>query len=56
MLVLKHEDEETQVELVGGTVEDALKEAGIELGEKEEADEAPDTFLTDGMVITISRE
>ena len=32
------------------------KEAGIELGEKEEADEAPDTFLTDGMVITISRE
>ena len=44
-VTIKHEDEETQVELVGGTVEDALKEAGIELGEKEEADEAPDTFL-----------
>ncbi|MCR5005214.1 MAG: ubiquitin-like domain-containing protein [Clostridiales bacterium] len=55
-VTIKHEDEEIQVELVGGTVADALKEAGIELGEKEEADEAPDTFLVDGMVITISRE
>ena len=38
-VTIKHEDEETQVELVGGTVEDALKEAGIELGEKEEGRE-----------------
>ncbi len=47
-------DEETyDVALVGGTVQDALDEAGIELGENDRVDQDPETYLTDGMRIEV---
>lgn len=43
-----------EVELVGGTVEDAVKKAGFTLGEGASMNADPKTYLTDGMTITIS--
>ena len=48
--------EEKSVELVGGTVEDAVKAAGITLGEGEETDADPKAYLKDGMTIAITKE
>ena len=48
--------EEKTVELVGGTVEDALKAAGIVLIDGEEPDTDPKSLLKDGMTIGISKE
>ena len=45
--------ESKEAELVGGTVEEALKAAGITLGAKEGTDVDADAFLTDGMTIHI---
>lgn len=48
-----NKDVKTEVELVGGTVEDALKEAKIELKDKETTDIDAKEYLTDGMTINI---
>ena len=48
-------DEKKEVELVGGTVEDAVKESGFTLEENESPDVEADTFLKDGMTITIAK-
>lgn len=42
-----------EVELVGGTVQDAVDQAGIKLAEGQYIKEDPEAFLTDGMTITI---
>ena len=55
-VTLRRNEEEQGVELVGGTVAEAIEQAGIQLEEKEEADEEMDAFLTDGMVISITKE
>jgi uncharacterized protein YabE (DUF348 family) len=47
---------ETVVEMVGGTVEDALKEAKITFADGEEPDTDPKSYVKDGMVIGISKE
>lgn len=47
------EDEKT-VELVGATVEDAVKKAGFKLDDSVALDVDRDAYLKDGMVITIS--
>ena len=49
------DDEKKEVELVGGTVEQAIKEAGFTLEANETPDSEPDTFLKDGMTITIAK-
>lgn len=48
-------DEKKEVELVGGTVEDAVKEAGFTLEENESPDVEMSDFLKDGMTITIAK-
>ncbi len=44
-----------ELELVGKTVADAVSEAGLILGENDTVDQELDTYLTDGMVITVTR-
>ena len=46
-------DDRKEVELVGGTVADAIKEAKITLGKNDAPNVAEDKYLTDGMEITI---
>lgn len=46
--------EEKTVELVGGTVADAVKEAGYSFDDGIDADVEKDKFLEDGMTITLS--
>jgi uncharacterized protein YabE (DUF348 family) len=48
--------QETAVEVVGGTVEDALKKAGITLAEGESADVDLKTAVKDGMTVTVGKE
>lgn len=48
-------EEEKSVELVGGTVEDAVKEAGYSFDDGIEADVDKNTYLKDGMTITLSK-
>lgn len=48
--------EEIAVELVGATVEEALKAAGVTLAEGEEADADPAAYVKDGMTVTITKE
>ncbi len=56
MEVTIHDGDDVQeVGLYGGTVQDALDEADIELGENDTVDPEPDTSLTDGMEITVER-
>lgn len=55
-VTIVRDGEEQTVELVGGTVEDALKAAGITLGEGEETDADAKVYLKDGMTIAISKE
>ncbi len=43
------------LELTGATVQDALDEAGITLGENDTVDQDADDYLTDGMTITVTR-
>lgn len=45
----------SRIELLGGTVETALSEAGITLNEKDIVEPAADTQLTDGMRIHVGR-
>lgn len=45
-----------EVELVGATVEDAVKEAGFTLEDGEETDAELSSFLTDGMTVNIIKE
>ena len=47
-------DDKTEVEVVGGTVEDAVKMAGIELSEDDELSVEKDAYLEDGMEITVT--
>ena len=49
------DDEKKEVELVGGTVEQAIEKAGFALEENESPDVEPETFLKDGMTITIAK-
>ncbi len=49
-------DESKTVELVGGTVDEAIKQAGFTLADNEIADAKGDTLLTDGMTITITKK
>ncbi len=49
------EDDTYEVGMAGGTVQDALDEAGVTPGENDVVDQDPDAYLTDGMVITVSR-
>ncbi len=56
MEVTIHDGDDVQdVGLYGGTVQDALDEADIELGENDTVEPDVDTNLTDGMEITVSR-
>ena len=48
-------DDKKEVELVGATVEDAIKASGFALSDKESPDVDPQSFLTDGMTITIAK-
>ena len=50
--VIKNEEEQT-VELLGGTVQDAIEEAGFELTDDEKIDKDPDAYLKNGMKINI---
>ncbi len=43
------------IEIASGTVADAVKRAGITMGEDDETDPAADTVLTNGMEITVLR-
>ena len=43
------------IEIASGTVADAVKRAGITMGEDDETDPAVDTVLTNGMEITVLR-
>ena len=45
----------SRIELLGGTVETALNEVGVTLGEKDTVEPAADTQLTDGMRIYVGR-
>lgn len=54
--VVDAEGAEHPVECVGGTVSDALKEAGITLEKGQVVDAEEDTFLTDGMTITVTQQ
>lgn len=45
-----------EVELVGGTVKDAVEKSGFQLKDKEETDHKPDEYLTDGMTIKILKK
>lgn len=45
-----------EVELVGGTVQEALNAAGFALGANDSIDAKTEDFLKDGMVITITRK
>ena len=47
--------EKKEVELVGGTVEQAIEAAGFTLEKDESPDADADSFLTDGMTITIAK-
>lgn len=47
------ENKAIEVELLGGKVEDALEEAGVELRKNDYVNHALDAYLTDGMAITI---
>lgn len=49
------DEEETSVELVGGTVEDALDSARIVLSEHDYVNHQPDAYLSNGMDIVITR-
>lgn len=53
-VTVKNGDEEKTVELVGGTVEDAVKEAGFTLDDSVALDVEKDAYLKDGMEITLS--
>ncbi len=53
-VTVKNGKEEKTVELVGATVEDAVKEAGFKLDDSIALDVEKDAFLKDGMVITLS--
>ncbi len=56
MEVTIHDGDDMQkVGLYGGTVQDALDKADIELGENDTVEPGADTSLTDGMEITVSR-
>ncbi len=48
-------DEKKEVELVGGTVDDAVKKSGIKLEEGMAPDIAGTEFVKDGMTITITK-
>lgn len=48
-------NEKKEVELVGGTVEQAVKKAGFKLDKNESPDADPALFLKDGMTITIEK-
>ena len=48
-------DDKKEVELVGGTVEDAVKKAGITLSDTDTIDTEKTAFLKDGMTITITK-
>lgn len=54
--VVDLEGAEHPVALVGGTVTDAVKEAGITLAEGQTTSEDPEAFLQDGMTITIIQQ
>lgn len=54
--VIDLEGKEHSVALVGGTVTDAVEEAGITLAEGQITSEEPDAFLQDGMEITIIQQ
>ena len=47
--------EKKEVELVGGTVEQAIQKAGFKLEKDESPDVEADSFLKDGMTITIEK-
>ncbi|MBE6824350.1 MAG: DUF348 domain-containing protein [Ruminococcaceae bacterium] len=49
-------DEKKEVELVGGTVEEAIKKSGITLNDNEVTDAENNAFLTDGMTINILKK
>lgn len=51
--VIDVENEKHSVELVGGTVGDAIEESGLALADGQSLDMDEDTYLEDGMVITI---
>ncbi len=55
-IIIVNGSEKTEVELVGGTVSDALKKAGITLADGEETDPKEDTPVKDQMTVTISKE
>lgn len=47
--------EKKEVELVGGTVADAIDKAGFKLTDGVEADKEKDSYLEDGMTITLTK-
>ncbi len=49
-------DDKKEVELVGGTVKDAVEKSGITLSDDEVTDLKGDDFLTDGMTINVLKK
>jgi uncharacterized protein YabE (DUF348 family) len=49
------DDATVEVELTGGTVADALEQAGITLGAEDFIDHSTEAYLTEGMVISVVR-
>lgn len=54
--VIDAKGEEHKVECLGGTVADAVKAAGITLGDGQILDTDADTYLSDGMTITVIQQ
>ena len=52
-VTVKTDAEEKNVEVTGGTVDDALKAAGVTLAEGESTDPALSTYVKDGMTVTV---
>lgn len=55
-VTIVRDGQETAVEVIGGTVEDALKKAGITLAENESLDTDLKTAVKDGLVVTVGKE
>lgn len=53
-IVIKNGSDEKTVELVGGTVEDAVKKAGFKLDDSVSCDADKASYLKDGMTITLT--
>ena len=55
-MIVKKGVESKEVELVGGTVQSAIDQSGFTISSDEEIDHDAEEYLTDGMVIRITKE